>query len=107
MTTTEPTPYTFPDNQRGTVAGLIDAAKALLGSAHQPPAAQELRREDLVVNAKALAENVVTRVKNKPIPPALIAAAVGVGLVFLFSRCARGAALTAGSYAVDQYRKRR
>jgi hypothetical protein len=31
---------------------------------------------------------------------------VGIGLVFLFSKRARGAAMTAGAIALDQYRKR-
>lgn len=106
MTATDPTAYTFPDNRRGTVAGLIDAAKAVLRSTNEPAPQQQHHREELAVNAKALAGNVATRVKEKPIPPALIAAGIGLGLVFLFSKRARGAALTAGTFALNEYRKR-
>ncbi|MDP2260499.1 MAG: hypothetical protein Q8J89_12375 [Caulobacter sp.] len=102
--TTDATPYTFPDNRRGTVAGVFDAARALLGSTREPPAARQLHQQELAANAKALAGNVASQVKARPIPPVLIAA--GIGLVFLFSKRARGAALTAGTFALDQYRKR-
>lgn len=104
---TDTTPYTFPDNNRGTLTGLIDAVRTVLSSYSEPQAAQQHHRQELATNAKALASNVATRVKAKPIPPALIAAGIGVGLVFLFSKRARGAALTAGSFALDQYRRRR
>jgi len=104
--TTDATPYTFPDNRRGTVAGVFDAARALLGSTQQPPAARQQHQQDLAANARALAGNVASQVKAKPIPPVLIAAGIGIGLVFLFSKRARGAALTAGTFALDQYRKR-
>jgi hypothetical protein len=103
---TDTTPYTFPDNRRGTVSGLIDAAKAVLKSSGDPVPAQQQHRQELATNAKALAGNVAAQVKAKPVPPLLIAAGVGVGLVFLFSKRARGAALTAGAFALDQYRKR-
>jgi hypothetical protein len=104
--TTDTTPYIFPDNRRGTVAGVFDAARALLGSTRQPPAARQLHQQELAANARALAGNVASQVKARPVPPALVAAAVGIGLVFLFSKRARGAAMTAGAFALDQYRKR-
>ena len=104
--TTDTTPYTFPDNRRGTVAGVFDAARALLGSTRETPAARQLHQQELAANAKALAGNVASQVKAKPIPPVLIAAGIGIGLVLLFSRRARGAAMTAGTFALDQYRKR-
>lgn len=103
---TDTTPYTFPDNRRGTLGGLIDAARAVLGSASEPVASRQHHRRALASNARALAGNVATRVRARPVPPALIAAGIGLGLVFLFSKRARGAALTAGSFALDQYRRR-
>lgn len=106
MTATD-APYTFPDNQRGTVNGVISAVLELLRSKDAPPATQQLHVQELTANAKALAGSVATRVKSKPVPPALIAAGIGIGLVFLFSRRARGAALTAGTFAYDQYKKHR
>jgi len=106
MTTTE-TPYVFPDNQRGTVNGVISAVMELLRAKDAPAATQQLHVQELATNAKALAGNVATRVKSKPIPPALIAAGIGLGLVFLLNKRARGAALTAGTYAFDQYKKYR
>lgn len=104
--TTDTTPYTFPDNRRGTVAGVFDAARALFGSAQQTPATRQLHQQELADNARALAGNVASQVKAKPIPPVLIAAGIGIGLVLLFSKRARGAAMTAGTFALDQYRKR-
>lgn len=106
MTTTE-TPYVFPDNQRGTVNGVISAVMELLRAKDAPAATQQLHVQELATNAKALAGNVATRVKSKPIPPALIAAGIGLGLVFLLNKRARGAAVTAGAYAFDQYKKYR
>ena len=100
------TPYTLPDNRRGTFAGVFDAARALLGSTQEPPAARQLHQQELAANARTLAGNVAASVKSKPIPPVLIAAAVGVGLVFLLSSRARGAAKTAGAFALNHYRKR-
>ena len=102
--TTDTTPYTSPDNRRGTVAGVFDAARALLGSSREPVARHQ-HQQDLAANARALAGNVASQVKARPIPPVLIAAGIGVGLVFLFSKRARGAALTAGAFALNQYRK--
>ena len=107
MPTTEPTAYTFPDNNRGGWTGLVDAVRTVLTSTGEPPAIQQHNRQELAANAKALAGSVATQVRQKPIPPALIAAAVGVGLVFLFSKRARGAAMTAGTFALDQARKHR
>lgn len=104
--TTDTTPYTFPDNRRGTVAGVFDAARALLGSTQQPPAARQQHQQELAANARALADSVASQVKAKPIPPALIATGIGLGLVFLLSKRARGAAMTAGAFALSQYRKR-
>lgn len=104
--TTDTTPYTFPDHRRGTVAGVFDAARALLRSPQESPATRHLHQQELADNAKALAGNVASQVKARPIPPALIAAGIGIGLVFLFSKRARGAAMTAGTFALDQYRKR-
>jgi len=104
--TTDTTPYTFPDNRRGTVAGVFDAARALLGSRQEPPAARQHHQQELAANAKALAGNVASQVKARPIPPALIVAGIGLGLVFLFNKRARAAAMTAGTFALDQYRKR-
>jgi hypothetical protein len=103
---TDTTPYTFPDNNRGAWTGLVDAVRAVLTSTGEPPAIQQHNRQELATNAKALAGNVVTRVKQKPIPPALIVAGVGIGLVFLLNKRARGAALAAGGFALDQYRRR-
>lgn len=104
--TVDTTPYTFPDNRRGTVAGVFDAARALLGSTQEPPAARQLHQQELTANAKALAGNVANQVKARPIPPILIAAGIGIGLVFLFSKRARGAAKSASAFALEQYRKR-
>lgn len=104
--TTDTTPYTFPDSRRGTVGGVFDAARAFLGARQQPPAARQLHQQELAANARALAGNVASQVKAKPIPPALIAAGIGIGLVFLLSKRARGAAMTAGTFALDHYRKR-
>lgn len=106
MTATD-APYTFPDNQRGTLNGVVSAVLELLRSKGAPPATQQQHVQELATNAKALATNVATRVKSKPVPPALIAAGIGIGLVFLFSKRARGAALTAGTFAYDQYKKHR
>lgn len=106
MTATD-APYTFPDNQRGTLNGVLTAVLDLLRSRDLPPATQQQHVQELTTNAKALATNVATRVKAKPVPPALIAAGIGIGLVFLFSKRARGAALTAGTFAYDQYKKHR
>lgn len=103
--TAETTSYALPDNRRGTVAGVFDAARALLGSTQEPPAARQLHQQELTANARALAGNVASHVRAKPIPPALIAAGIGIGLVFLFSRRARGAAVHAGAFALDKYRK--
>lgn len=103
---TDTTPYTFPDNHRGGLSGLIDAVRRVLTSTSEPAALQQLHRQELATNAKALASTVATRVKEKPIPPALIAAGIGLGLVLLLNKRARGAALAAGTFAYDQYRKR-
>lgn len=104
--TTDTTPYTFPENRRGTVGGVFDAARALLRSPQEAPATRHLHQQQLADNAKALAGAVASQVKARPIPPVLIAAGLGIGLVFLFSKRARGAAMTAGTFALDQYRKR-
>ncbi len=104
--TTDTTPYTFPDNRRGTVAGVLGAARGLLGSTRQPVAARQRHQQELAANARALAGNVASQVKARPVPPILIAAGIGIGLVFLFSKRARGSAMTAGAFALDQYRKR-
>lgn len=103
---TDTTPCTFPDDRRGGWTGLLDAAKAVLTSTSEPHAIQQRRRQELATNARVLASNVATRVRQKPIPPALIVAGVGIGLVFLLNKRARGAALAAGAFAYDQYRKR-
>jgi hypothetical protein len=103
---TDTSPYTFPDNRRGAWSGLVDAARAMLASSGEPPALRQRHRQDLADNARSLASNVATRVKARPVPPALIAAGLGIGLVFLLSKRARGAALSAGGHALDLYRRR-
>lgn len=98
------TPYTFPETRRGGIDGLIDAAKNLF-LARAPEV--QARGHDLADRGRAIAEDVATRVRAKPIPPALILLGVGIGLTLLFNKRARDATIAAGGYAFDQYKKYR
>jgi len=111
------TPYTVPETRRGG-NGLISAAKDLFRSrddtapapapgtapadGYAPPRGQEFTD-----NARTIAGNVATHLKQKPIPPALILLGVGIGLTLLFNKRARDATISAGGFALDQYKKYR
>lgn len=101
------TPYTGPQPRRGGVDGLIDAARDLFRSREDTVAAVQERGRELGENARVAAGRVATHVKQKPIPPALILLGVGIGLTLLFNKRARDATISAGGYALNQYKKYR
>jgi hypothetical protein len=104
------TPYTFPEPRRGGLDGLIDAAKTLFRSRDDNATAAPSiapRAQEFTDNARVIAGNVATHLKQKPIPPALILLGVGIGLTLLFNKRARDATIAAGGFAFDQYKKYR
>ncbi|MES2033805.1 MAG: hypothetical protein V4466_06495 [Pseudomonadota bacterium] len=101
------TPYTMPPARRTGVDGLIDAAKGLFRPREEYPAPGQPRVQEFADNARVVAGNVATHLKQKPIPPALILLGVGIGLTLLFNKRARDATISAGGFAFDQYKKYR
>lgn len=97
------TPYTIP-TRRGGLDGIVDAVRDAFRS-HAPEV--QARGRELTENARHAAGAVATRVREKPIPPALILLGVGIGLTLLFNKRARGAAIAAGGLAYNQYKKHR
>lgn len=91
----------FQQNHTGSIGDVAKSAKKLFDARKASPTVRQFRKRELESNARALADGV----KAKPIPPLLIAVGIGAAAVLLFNKRARGAALAAGTFALDQYRK--
>ena len=97
------TPRAKAKKLKSTVAHLADDARGRLEVARE-------RGLDLAnassAKAAAYARGAADHVKRKPVSTGLIATVAGIGLVFLFSRTARSAALSLGEDLWTRFGKR-